>query len=409
MRKVLIVGAGQAGLQLGLGLLERQYEVTIISARTPEDIREGRIMSTQAMFHDALETERALGLNMWEDAAPKAWGAGVSLGDEDRSRVVDWVGVLNNYFQSVDQRVKMPAWMEIFVKRGGVVRYHAIDPAGLDIVASEFDLTVIAAGRGDLVDMFERDPNRSPYDSPQRALAASYVHGAARRPEHPDLDAVRFNGIAGAGEFFVIPGYTFTGACEIPFFEAIPGGPLDVFRDRPGSAEHWSRMVELMREYVPWEYERFRNAWLTDAKATLAGEITPTVRHPVGELPSGNLVLGLADVVVSNDPITGQGANNAAKSATTYLHSIVERGNEPFDRRWMEETFERSWDEVRHATAWTNAMLQPSMEHVGNIFVVAETNEVVRSRFINGFNDPSDLSKWFLDPDSAADYLSRVA
>ena len=33
-RKILIVGAGQAGLQLAHGLLQHGYQVTLMSART---------------------------------------------------------------------------------------------------------------------------------------------------------------------------------------------------------------------------------------------------------------------------------------------------------------------------------------------------------------------------------------
>ncbi|MDI5982977.1 NAD-binding protein, partial [Amycolatopsis magusensis] len=50
MRKILIVGAGQSGLQLALGLQGHGYEVTLISNRTPEEIRGGRVKSTQCMF-----------------------------------------------------------------------------------------------------------------------------------------------------------------------------------------------------------------------------------------------------------------------------------------------------------------------------------------------------------------------
>ena len=40
MRKILIVGAGQAGLQLANGLAQNGYDVTVVSNRTPEQIRE---------------------------------------------------------------------------------------------------------------------------------------------------------------------------------------------------------------------------------------------------------------------------------------------------------------------------------------------------------------------------------
>ena len=69
MRKVLIVGAGQAGLQLGLSLQSHDYDVTVMSARTPEEIRSGRVMSTQCMFGPALQHERDYDLNLWERTA----------------------------------------------------------------------------------------------------------------------------------------------------------------------------------------------------------------------------------------------------------------------------------------------------------------------------------------------------
>jgi 2-polyprenyl-6-methoxyphenol hydroxylase-like FAD-dependent oxidoreductase len=48
MRKILIVGAGQAGLQLAHGLLlAGGYEVTVMSQRPAGEIRQGRVTSTQ--------------------------------------------------------------------------------------------------------------------------------------------------------------------------------------------------------------------------------------------------------------------------------------------------------------------------------------------------------------------------
>jgi 2-polyprenyl-6-methoxyphenol hydroxylase-like FAD-dependent oxidoreductase len=58
MRKIMIVGAGQAGLQLALGLLKTGYEVTLVSNRTGDDIRDGKVMSSQCMFHTSLQIER---------------------------------------------------------------------------------------------------------------------------------------------------------------------------------------------------------------------------------------------------------------------------------------------------------------------------------------------------------------
>ncbi|MEQ3549783.1 styrene monooxygenase/indole monooxygenase family protein [Pseudonocardia nematodicida] len=408
MPKVLIVGAGQSGLQLALSLVAKDYDVTVMTARTPDEIREGRVMSTQCMFGDALAIERGRELNFWEDDAVRVEGLGVSIAGPDSSRVMDWVGMLDEYGQSVDQRVKMAGWLELFEKRGGKVVLHGVTTADLDRLTPLYDLVVVAAGKGELVQLFDRNPALSPFERPQRALSLAYVHGVDRRPEHPDFSAVRFNIIPGVGELFVIPAYTLSGNCEILFFEGVPGGPLDCWSDRPGPQEHLERMLGLIREYLPWEYERAKNATLTDPLATLTGGYTPMVRNPVGTLPSGGRVLGMADVVVANDPITGQGSNNAAKCAETYYRSIVEHGDAPFDAAWMESTFHTYWDYAQHVTDWTNALLGPPPEHVLKILGTAQENDVVARRFANGFSDPSDFRHWFMDPAKTDRYLAGV-
>jgi cation diffusion facilitator CzcD-associated flavoprotein CzcO len=70
MRKVAIVGGGQSGLQLALGLLQNPYEVIVVSNRTPEQILSGRVSSSQFMFHDSLQNERDLGINFWSVNVP---------------------------------------------------------------------------------------------------------------------------------------------------------------------------------------------------------------------------------------------------------------------------------------------------------------------------------------------------
>lgn len=416
MRHILIVGAGQAGLQLALGLQSNGYEVTVMSNRTADEIRSGRVMSTQCMFHQALQHERDIEANFWESQAPKIEGLGVSVadpesvqGDGETQRAVNWLGRLDGYAQSVDQRVKMAGWMDTFAQRGGKLVIHGAAVSDLDFFARKYDLVLVAAGKGELVSMFGRDVSRSPYDAPQRALSVAYVHGMDPRPEHAETEAVRCNLVPGVGELFVMPALTTTGRADILFWEGIPGGPLDAFQGIKDPGEHLAKTLELMERFTPWEYARCTSVELTDAGGTLAGRYAPTVRNPVGTLPSGGNVLGVADVVVANDPITGQGSNSASKCAATYLAAILERGDEPFDAEWMRDTFERYWATAQHTTKWTNAMLAPPPEHVLNLIGAAGGIQPIADRFANGFNDPSDFEDWFFDPEKAAAYLERVA
>ncbi|MFF9430039.1 styrene monooxygenase/indole monooxygenase family protein [Streptomyces sp. NPDC091368] len=409
MRKILIVGAGQSGLQLALGLQSRGYEVTLMSNRTSDEIRNGRVMSTQCMFDTALQHERDLGLNFWESQAPRIEGLGVSVAGPDGGRLIDWVGKLGGYAQSVDQRVKMAGWMDTFAQRGGQLVIHGAAVGDLDYFARGYDLVLVAAGKGELVSMFGRDASRSPYSEPQRALAVAYVHGLGPRPEHPDFDAVRCNVVPGVGELFVMPTLTATGRADILFWEGVPGGPLDVFRGIKDPSEHLALTLELMETFTPWEYARATKVELTDAGGTLAGRYAPTVRNPVGRLPGGGLVLGVADVVVANDPITGQGSNSASKCAAAYLAAIVEQGDRPFDETWMRDTFARYWKTAQHVTKWTNAMLAPPPEHVLNLLGAAGQLQPVADRFANGFDDPADFEHFFFEEEKTNAYLASVA
>lgn len=418
MRKILVVGAGQSGLQLALGLQSHGYEVTLMSNRTADEIRSGRVMSTQCMFHTALQHERDLQLNFWESQAPKIEGVGVSVAAPDSipgpadpgstARAIDWVGRLDGYAQSVDQRVKMAGWMETFAQRGGQLVIHGAAVSDLDYFARTYDLVLVSAGKGELVSMFGRDAARSPYEAPQRALAVAYVHGLGARPEHPDMDAVRCNLVPGVGELFVMPTLTNTGRADILFWEGLPGGPLDAFKGVKDPSEHLALTLELMEKYVPWEYARATKVELTDANGTLSGRYAPTVRRPVGRLPGGGAVLGVADVVVANDPITGQGSNSASKCAAAYLAAILERGELPFDEEWMQSAFDRYWETAQHATRWTNAMLGAPPEHVLNLIGAAGALPPVADRFANGFDDPADFENFFFEPEKTAAYLESV-
>ncbi|HHU94484.1 MAG TPA: FAD-binding oxidoreductase [Alcaligenaceae bacterium] len=390
MRKIAIIGGGQAGMPVAFGLLDKGYEVALYTNRTPDQVRQGRVMSSQCMFANALDVERRLGINYWEDECPPVEGIGFALPNPEQpdTKAVDWSGRLDRVAQATDQRLKMPIWIEEFEKRGGKVFFEDVGVAELERISNEYELTILAAGKGDVVRLFERDASRSPFDKPQRALALTYVHGLEPTPEY---SRVSFNFIPGVGEYFVFPSLTLSGPCDIMVFEGIPGGPLDRFRDAKSPQEHFERSISFLQEFLPWEADRARNCELTDDQGYLAGSFPPTVRKPVLTLPSGNIVLGMGDAVVVNDPITGQGSNNAAKCAQVYLDRILEHGEQQFDRAWMEATFEKYWEYANQVVAWTNSMLLPPTPQALALLTGADQHPGLAHFMANAFDHPPVL------------------
>lgn len=405
MPKVTIVGAGQAGLQLAIGLLADGYDVTVVSNRTPEQMATGRVTSSQCMFSSSLAHERALGIDFWADSCPPVEQIALTVPSPNGGIAFKWGGVLDSPAQSVDQRLKMPRWLTEVAARGGEVVIAEAGIAELEKYAASSDLVIVAAGKGEIASLFSRDAGRSAFDMPQRAVALTYVHGLAPRQGR---SAVDFNLIPGVGEYFVFPALTTSGPCHIMTWEAIPGGPMDAFSPSATPAEHLATAKRLLQTFLPWEFSRAASCELADDGGFLAGRFAPVVRKPVATLPSGRPVLGLADVVVLNDPITGQGANNAAKCAASYLASILAHGDAPFDAAFMEEAFAAYWAYAQSVTTWTNAMLMPPPPHVLRILGAAAEHQVIADRFANGFNNPPDFFDWFMDPAKADSYLAEV-
>jgi flavin reductase (DIM6/NTAB) family NADH-FMN oxidoreductase RutF len=405
VKRVAIVGAGQSGLQLAHGLLEAGYEVSLFSDRSGDEILEGRVRSSQCMFDSALEIERDLHLNSWEEQCPKVEGISFTVPDGIGGLSIDWAARLDNFAQSVDQRLKIPRWLAQLKSRGAELHIKAVGPEDLAAYARTHDLVIVASGKGALGQLFERDPGRSPFSQAQRALALTYVTGMQARMPY---SAVCFNLIPNVGEYFVFPALTTSGPCEIMVFEGVRGGPMDCWSGDLTPAEHLARSKQVLETFLPWEAARSRNVELTDDNGILSGCIVPTVRNPVAKV-AHIPILGMADAVVLNDPITGQGSNNAARCAEIYLEAILERGDAPADAEWMQQTFDRYWTGyAKWVTEWTNLLLKPPA-HVLRLLDCAGKNPTIASAFVNGFDDPRTLFPWFMDPTEADKFIQQEA
>ncbi|MCW3146996.1 MULTISPECIES: styrene monooxygenase/indole monooxygenase family protein [Stutzerimonas] len=405
MRTITIVGAGQAGLQLGIGLLQHGYRVNLISNRTGEQISAGRVLSSQSMYDMALGFERELGLALWDDVCPPTHGVHMRAGNGE-GLLVDWRARMKAPGQSVDQRIKMPRWMKEFEHQGGNL---VIEEAGLEELeryAQQSDLVIVAAGKGEIGKLFERDAERSQFDRPMRTISLTYVHGMLPRTDYSALN-ISIN--PGVGEYVNFPCITHTGAGDIINLECVEGGPMDRWHEVNTPTEHLALAVELINEFFPWEAPRCQNLRLTDELGTLVGRLTPTVRKPIGVLPSGRTVLGMADVLVLNDPITGQGSNNASKCANVYMKAILEQGGEAFDDAFKQTTFERYWDYAQWVARFTNTHLLPPPESAMRVFAASAQDPRIAATVANAFDDPKSLTPWYYDVEEAERFIDSFA
>lgn len=398
MRSIAIIGAGQAGLQLGIGLVKRGYPVSLFTNRTAQQVLHGGIMSSQGMFNSAIKHERNLGISFWDadDALPRNRWVNFNLFLPPNSTRLQWHGRVSKPYQSVDQRLKFSRWMEVFEKNGGKLIIEDVDKATLDKVAKWHDLTVVSGGKGEISALFPRNDVLSHFDRPQRKLACLYVHHFKEDTKHPGVSA---NIIPNVGEFFVMPGLTISGPCHMLLFEAIVGKEFDCWDGITDPQERLRIAKELLERFLPEQAELCRSAELTDNLATLVGSYTPVIRQPTIRLPCGKPVLGMGDTIVLNDPIAGQGANNASKAAQLYMEAITNRGKAVFDEEWMKETFSSYWNNhAKWATKWTHMMLMPPEPHMISLLEAATYTPTIANKLADGFDDPSTLFPWISHP-----------
>lgn len=412
MRKVLIVGAGHSGLHLAHGLLDHGYDVTVITSQTSTEIRTRRPAITQFTPPTALERERDHNLDFWSSQAPRMEDFNLLLypSGTQASGFTGKIGAPGQYAVSVDRRVKIADWLEYFEDRGGKVVIHGVTVSDLDYFSRMFDLVVIAVGGGELGELFDSDSSRAA-SSHRRVVAQAYLHGVA--PVPGESENITWAGSsAEAGNAILVPMLTSDGPCHSLFLADKVGGTIDIWEDRPTPEEQLRRMKDLLRRYTPEFYERCRGAELVDGSSTLLEYLTPQVRNPVAALPSGGLVLGIADVVITMDPFSFEGWNNSIRCAESYLHSILEHGDRPFTFETLTTMFDKFWEyglPVHQFNELVSTMWDDELpEHFQELMGAALTYQEVADRWIAGWDYPPDFQEWLLNPEGARKYIAEV-
>lgn len=381
MAGIGIVGAGISGLTLALRLQQLGVETTLYSEGGADDMRKGRLPNTVGRMGHTQARENELGSAHYRDPGCLMSTARLSIkGDPP----LEFTARIGEPFHAVDFRLLLPAFMEDFTSRGGkvVVDGTSPDAAQVDRWSREHELMVVASGRRSVAELFPRDPARSPYERPQRALLAGLFRGL-------DLGAAfSFNVSPGCGEIFRMPMMSRDGLVSSLLVEAIPGGPLEPVTRLPHT-EVRDALLALLPEHAPRLAERVDAAEfaLLGPDDLVQGAITPVVRQAVAELPGGGIALAVGDAWITNDPLTGQGANLGSWCAWIAADAIAAGG--PYDAAFGHATAERMWRAAaRPVTEWSNAFLQPPTEHFMALLMAAAARPEVADLVLSLFGDP---------------------
>jgi len=417
MRKLAIVGSGIAGLIAAHALRRRGYDVTLYSDRTAEQwLNESRPTGTAARFDMALSFERELGLNHWDDVAPRGEGVFLTFCPKLHNQLIRLIGRAPRPFQAVDLRLQCHRWMNDF---DGRLVIENVSPERLDAIAGEHDLTIVAAGRADLCRLFPRDDARSTYDAPQRNLAMIITTGGAMSFDGCPLTPVKFEFLGTDGEAFFVPYFHKDhGPAWNILFEPKPGSRMDRFANAKTGEEALAIAKQVVHELFPWDDEWMRPMRLADPNGWLTGRVVPTVRKPVATLPSGRAVTALGDTAISYDPIAAQGANSGVKQARHLVDAIVTRGDREFDAAWMTATFDEFFEtHARFACDFTNLFLEPIPPPAKELLIAQygsdgradndSGQQCIADAFFANFNDPRELTGAFGDMQLARAVIAK--
>ncbi|OOC54320.1 MULTISPECIES: styrene monooxygenase subunit StyA [Nocardiopsis] len=396
-KRICIVGAGTAGLHLGLHLLRHGVEVTLFTERTPDEQRRSKVLSTVAHHAVTVERERALGVDHWpvEEHGYPGHQYRVGPGPEPTA----FEGLLHAPSRAVDYRIYQPRLTEDFAERGGELVFGRLSPGDIPSLASRFDLIVVCTGRGPFAEMFDRDPEHSPFDRPRRALCAGLFTGIAQQP----VPNVTFHICPGAGEMIEIPTWTDGGQVMALVIENHYGSDLEALAATPYEEDpkaYRDLALDLLHDHYPACFERIDPAEfgpLDGPRGIIQGAVTPVVRRTHTVLDDGTVVLALGDAHVTVDPLLGQGANMASHAAWVLAEEIVRQ--DVFDRRFVEHVDRRREDRVLSATRTTN-MLMENLETLPEDFL-GFLGELSRNRSL-----ADEFTKWFNYPECFWDDLA---
>jgi hypothetical protein len=407
MASIGIIGAGTAGLHLGLKLLAHGVPVTLYAEREPGALRSGRLPCTVAHHSSTRDRERELGVDHWGGPQADLYGVGIHLVGPQPFGLK---GRLQRPGIFVDYRLYQPKLAEDFVARGGRLEVSPVDVASLDGLSRQHDLVVVATGRNGLTSLFPRIPELSPYTQPARRLFAGLLKGVRMK------DAVGMEAylVPGQGEIFEAQIFSRDGLTPSILVEALPGSELEAvatqrYDDDPRAFD--ALLLDRLRRFAPDTYSRITPSEFGVLGPTdwLQGGFPPVVRRGWAPLGDGRFVMAVGDTHVTNDPVAGQGANASSASAFALAGSILDAlaSRRPFDEAFCRDAEAKAWAASAPATHWTNALLQPPPPHVVELLITGSQEPRVADAIVNAFMNPEQMLAACATPESTAAFIAH--
>ncbi len=311
-RSVAVVGAGLAGTTAALGFLDAGFDVTVLSDRDRESLRNDvPATGTAVYFGKSRESDARIIEDLYADG-PHSTGMSTRLysGDGDtRAEVLEFDPDFRYVAQGVDVRLRADDRLGRFLDRGGRFEVRAVTPESLDAIAAEHDLTLVATGKGGLSSLFPVDAERTVYREPQRTLLLVTLRGLGHGPDtwgyrseaggaHNLFNLHTEYGEAWLGPYLhkdAGPTWSFLGFAK-------PGSPW-VERFEAVTDVHSARrtVVELYRDYFPQDAPEVEKLEVIEADphSWLRGAVTPTVRRAVGRTAGGHVVAAIGDTAIA--------------------------------------------------------------------------------------------------------------
>ncbi|MFK8049428.1 MAG: styrene monooxygenase/indole monooxygenase family protein [Halioglobus sp.] len=415
-KHIAIVGAGTAGLIFAHRMLRMGNRVTLFSDRTPEQwLHHSPPTGSAFAYGISADIERAAGLDdHFHDARP---GDGILFDFVPAAGAerVTLAGKFCNKGAAVDLRLRIHDWMHLFQVRGGNLVIESMDLQRLTDISHEFDDIFIAAGKGDIGQLFGRNSDRPFYAKPQRKLAMMITENIIDWQQRSHVNnPVKFNFFADAGEMFYVPYFHKSGReCYNILFEAKEGSYMDVFDKSMSDEELNNAAREWLLQYAPWDSSNVEHMHciIGDDHSTLVGAVPPHVRNDFGTLPNGRHVYPLGDSWATFDPIGGQGFNNGARQVDFIADRYTELGRQSASPDWAREYYGQFWNNHgQWATLFNNLLLEPLSLTGMTTLLYAVNNDRFCDEIIFGqFHAPKWVYKAFDDADYASEKWRKYA